>query len=146
MGVYTNNLGQLLPLPNIEYLLPGDLIKFTGTLSDYNNGTQIEALNGNSLQVIGSRPTPSPAQISIGDLNDGLRVNILTTGEQRENSIVEFNTVTVNEVIPFSGIRVSFNCVDGNGNKINVSDRFLAQKTPSWQTVNPYSPQTTGSF
>ena len=146
MGVYTNNQGQLLPLPNIEYLLPGDLIKFTGTLSDYNNGTQIEALNGNSLQVIGSRPTPSPAQISIGDLNDGLRVNILTTGEQWENSFVEFNNVTVTEVIPFSGNRVSFNCVDGNGNKINVSDRFLAQKTPSWQTVNPYSPQTTGSF
>ncbi|CAI8323002.1 MAG: Uncharacterised protein [Owenweeksia sp. TMED14] len=146
MGAYNNNQGQLLPLSNIEYLLPGDLIQFTGRLSDYNNGTQIEAINGNSLQVIGTRPIPTPAQISIGELNDALRVNILTSGEKWENSFVEFNNVTVTEVIPFGGNRISFNCVDGSGNKINVSDRFLAQKTPSWQTVNPYSPQSTGSF
>lgn len=146
MGVYTNNQGQSLPLANIEYLIPGDLVKFTGILSDYNNGTQLEAINASSLQVMGSRPVPTPTQLTIGDLNDNLRVNILSTGEQWENSFVEFNNVTVTEVIPFSGNRVSFNCVDGNGNKINVSDRFLAQKTPSWQTVNPYSPQTTGSF
>ena len=146
MGVYTNAQGQLLPLPNVEFLLPGDLVKFTGRVGVYNNGTQLEAIDGNSLQVIGSRPAPTPAQITIGDLNDPLRVNILTTGEQWENSFVEFNNVTVTEVIPFSGNRVSFNAVDGNGNKINVSDRFLAQKLPSWQTVNPYSPQSTGSF
>ena len=34
----------------------------------------------------------------------------------------------VTQVIPFSGNRVSFNIVDGNGNAMNVSDRFLAQK------------------
>ena len=146
MGVYTNAQGQLLPLPNVEYLLPGDLVKFTGRVGVYNNGTQLEAIDGNSLQVIGSRPVPTPAQITVGDLNDPLRVNILTTGEQWENAFVEFNNVTVTEVIPFSGNRISFNVVDGNGNKINVSDRFLAQKLPSWQTVNPYSPQSTGSF
>jgi len=146
MGVYTNTQGQLLPLPNVEYLLPGDLVKFTGRVGAYNNGTQLEAIDGNSLQVIGSRPVPTPAQITVGDLNDPLRVNILTTGEQWENAFVEFNNVTVTEVIPFSGNRISFNVVDGNGNKINVSDRFLAQKLSSWQTVNPYSPQTTGSF
>ena len=146
MGVYTNAQGQLLPLPNVEYLLPGDLVKFTGRVGAYNNGTQLEAIDGNSLQVIGSRPAPTPAQITVGDLNDPLRVNILTTGEPWENSFVEFNNVTVTEVIPFSGNRISFNVVDGNGNKINVSDRFLAQKLPSWQTVNPYSPQSTGSF
>ncbi|HAK70491.1 MAG TPA: hypothetical protein DCM15_03865, partial [Cryomorphaceae bacterium] len=49
-------------------------------------------------------------------------------------------------VIPFSGNRVSFNIADANGNSLNVSDRFLAQKMTSWSTVNTNSPQTQGSF
>ena len=41
---------------------------------------------------------------------------------------------------------MSFNIVDGNGNAMNVSDRFLAQKLNSWTTVNPNSPQSQGAF
>jgi hypothetical protein len=84
--------------------------------------------------------------VPLSQLNDPNRVNNVVTGEQWEGSFVELQNVTVTEVLPFSGNRISFNVVDANGNKINVSDRFLAQKLPSWTTVNPNSPQTTGSF
>jgi hypothetical protein len=146
MGAYRNAQNQLVPLPNVELLIPGDLIEFTGKVTEYNHGTQMEPNSVNSLVILGSRPAPAPATVLLSQLNDPMRVNIPTTGEQWENAFVEFQNVTVTEVLPFSGNRVSFNVVDGQGNKINVSDRFLAQKLPSWQTVNPASPQTTGSF
>lgn len=146
MGAYRNAQNQLVPLPNVELLIPGDLIEFTGKVTEFNHGTQMEPNSVNSLVILGSRPAPAPATVLLSQLNDAMRVNIPTTGEQWENAFVEFQNVTVTEVLPFSGNRVSFNAVDGQGNKINVSDRFLAQKLPSWQTVNPASPQTSGSF
>jgi len=146
MGVYTNAQNQLVTLPNVEYLVAGDLIEFVGKVSTYNNGTQLEATSASSMTILGTRPVPTPATITVGALNDAQRVNIPTTGEQWENAFVEFQNVTVTEVIPFGGNRISFNVVDAAGNKINVSDRFLAQKLSSYQTVNPASPQTTGSF
>ncbi|MEN9431689.1 MAG: hypothetical protein RL206_608, partial [Bacteroidota bacterium] len=146
MGVYTNAQNQLVTLPNVEYLVAGDLIEFVGKVSTYNNGTQLEATSASSMTILGTRPVPTPATIAVGALNDAQRVNIPTTGEQWENSFVQFQNVTVTEVILFGGNRISFNVVDAAGNKINVSDRFLAQKLPSYQTVNPASPQTTGSF
>ena len=146
MGAYRNAQNQLVPLPNVELLIPGDLIEFTGKVTEFNRGTQMEPNSVNSLVILGSRPAPAPATVLLSQLNDAMRVNIPTTGEQWENAFVEFQNVTVTEVLPFSGNRVSFNVVDGQGNKINVSDRFLAQKLPSWQTVNPASPQTSGTF
>jgi hypothetical protein len=146
MGAYRNAQNQLVPLPNVELLIPGDLIEFTGKVTEFNHGTLMEPNSVNSLVILGSRPAPAPATVLLSQLNDAMRVNIPTTGEQWENAFVEFQNVTVTEVLPFSGNRVSFNVVDGQGNKINVSDRFLAQKLPSWQTVNPASPQTSGSF
>lgn len=147
MGAYRNAQGNLLPLPNIETTLPGDIIEFIGVVNAFNNGTQLEPIDGNSFTILGSTSAPASAVVSLGDLNDQNRVNIPTTGEQWENSFVELQNVTVTDVIYFSGnSRVSFNVVDANGNVINVSDRFLAQKLPSHQTVNPFSPQATGSF
>ncbi|KAB2815294.1 T9SS type A sorting domain-containing protein [Phaeocystidibacter marisrubri] len=147
MGAYQNAQGNLLPLPNIETALPGDIIEFIGVVNAYNNGTQLEPIDGNSFSIMGSTTAPTYATVPLGDLNDANQVNIPTSGEQWENSFVELQNVTVTSVIYFSGnSRVSFNVVDGNGNTINVSDRFLAQKLPSHQTVNPYSPQATGSF
>lgn len=147
MGAYENAQGNLLPLPNIETALPGDIIEFIGVVNAYNNGTQLEPINGNSFTIVGSTTAPTYATVPLADLNDQNQVNIPTTGEQWENSFVELQNVTVTSVIYFSGnSRVSFNVVDAAGNTINVSDRFLAQKLPSHQTVNPYSPQTTGSF
>ena len=146
MGVYTNAQNQLVTLPNVEYLVAGDLIEFVGKVGTYNNGTQLEATSASSMTILGTRPVPTPATITVGALNDAQRVNIPTTGEQWENAFVEFQNVTVTEVISFGGNRISFNVVDAAGNKINVSDRFLAQKLSSYQTVNPASPQVTGSF
>lgn len=146
MGVYTNAQNQLVTLPNVEYLMPGDLIQFIGKVSTFNNGTQLEATSASSMTILGTRPVPTPAVVPVGALNDPQRINIPTTGEPWENAFVDLQNVTVTEVILFGGNRVSFNVVDGNGNKINVSDRFLAQKLPSYQTVNPASPQTTGQF
>lgn len=147
MGAYTNAQGNLLPLPNIETALPGDIIEFIGVVNAYNNGTQLEPIDGNSFTIIGSTDAPTFATVPLADINDQNQINLPETGEQWENSFVEFQNVTVTSVIYFSGnSRVSFNVVDAQGNTINVSDRFLAQKLPSHQTVNPYSPQTTGSF
>lgn len=147
MGAYRNAQGNLLPLPNIETALPGDIIEFVGVVNAFNNGTQLEPIDGNSFSILGSTTAPSSAVVPLGDLNDANRVNIPATGEQWENTFVTLQNVTVTDVIYFSGnSRVSFNVVDGQGNTINVSDRFLAQKLPSHQTVNPFSPQATGSF
>lgn len=146
MAAYKNAQNQWLPLPNVELLLPGDVIQFIGKVNEYNHGTQLEPINANSLQVLSSKPAPGFVTVPLAQLQDPMRVNIPLTGEQWENSYIELQNVTVTEILPFGGNRISFNVIDGQGNKINVSDRFLAQKLPSWQTVNPYSPQTTGSF
>jgi hypothetical protein len=146
MGAYRNAQNQLVPLPNVELLIPGDVIEFVGKVTEFNRGTQMEPNSVNSLTILNSKPAPASVVVPLSQLNDPLRVNIPTTGEQWENAFVELQNVTVTEVLPFGSNRVSFNVVDGQGNKINVSDRFLAQKLPSWQTVNPASPQTTGSF
>ncbi len=147
MGAYQNAQGNLLPLPNIETALPGDIIEFTGVVNAFNNGTQLEPIDGNSFTILGSTSAPQSAVVQIADLNDANRINQPTTGEQWENSFIELQNVTVTQVIYFNGnSRVSFDVADANGNIINVSDRFLAQKLPSHQTVNPFSPQSTGSF
>ncbi|MEO1450995.1 MAG: T9SS type A sorting domain-containing protein, partial [Bacteroidota bacterium] len=63
--------------------------------------------------------------------NDDNRVNDFTTGEQYEGSYIELTDVTVVEVLPFSnGSRVSFNVADGDGNLMNISDRFTVQRLP----------------
>lgn len=147
MGAYRNAQNNFLPLPNIETALPGDIIEFIGIVNAYNNGTQLEPIDGNSFTILGSTAAPSASVVSLADLNDANRVNVPATGEQWENTFVELQNVTVADVIYFNGnSRVSFNVVDGQGNTINVSDRFLAQKLPSHQTVNPFSPKATGSF
>ncbi len=148
MGVYTNSSGQQVPHPNITNVIAGDIVEVIGRVGVFNNGLQLEVLDANSFSIVGSTTTmPTPAVVSVGDLNDVNRNNIPTTGEQWEGAFVDLQNVTVVEMIPFAGgSRISFNVADGNGNLINVSDRFLAMKLPSHQTVNPASPAMTGSF
>ncbi|MCT4624432.1 MAG: T9SS type A sorting domain-containing protein [Schleiferiaceae bacterium] len=146
MGVYQDASGALQVPPTFTQVVSGDLVEITGIVSAYNNGNQISLLDANSFSVLGSATPPTPVSKTVGDFNDPNRVNDLTTGEQWEGSFVKLQNVTVTEVIFFSGNRVSFNIIDGQGNKMNVSDRYLAQKLPSYQTVNPNSPQTTGRF
>lgn len=132
------------PSPAIEGAQSGDLIEITGIVSQYQGGLQLTPLTSSSVTLITpSAITPTPALISIGDLNDQSRVNKLTTGEQWEGSFVEFQNVTVTAVSFFGGgSRVSFDIADANGNQINVSDEFLAQRLPSHTVVNPNSPNS----
>lgn len=132
------------PAPAIEGAQSGDLIEITGIVNQYQGGLQLTPLTSSSVTLITpSAITPTPALISIGDLNDQSRVNKLTTGEQWEGSFVEFQNVTVTAVSFFSGgSRVSFDIADANGNQINVSDEFLAQRLPSHTVVNPNSPNS----
>lgn len=152
MGVYTDGSGNLQPVPGFTALFQGDKIEVTAVVEEYQNNTQLTTLDANSVTLITSGDLmPSafvPKVIPVSDLNDNQRVNNVQAGEYWQNSFVELQNVTVVQVIPFSGNRVSFNVADANGNVINVSDRFLAQRTPSHTTVNPNSPSAsgTGSF
>jgi hypothetical protein len=133
----------LTPVTAIENAQAGDILEIVGVLSQYQGGLQMAPLNSSSVTLISpSSVTPTPALISIGDLNDQSRVNKLATGEQWEGSFVEFQNVTVTAVSFFSGNRVSFDISDANGNQINVSDEFLAQRLPSHTVVNPNSPNS----
>jgi hypothetical protein len=135
------------PTPGFENLVAGDIIGVTATLGAYDGETQATPVSSSAITVLGSMNAPTPVVVSVGDLNDDQRVNILETGEQWEGSYIEVQNVTVVAVNYFSGgSRVSMDVSDANGNLLNLSDRFLAQKLPSHQTVNPQSPSTTGSF
>ena len=116
-----------------------------GYLDSYNSNLQLNTLNANAITIVGSQSAPASVVVPVSDLNDANRVNNVQTGEKWEGAFGELQNVTVSEVIPFGNGRVSFNVVDAAGNKINVSDRFLAQKTSSYQVVNPNSPSTTGT-
>jgi hypothetical protein len=84
-------------------------------------------LAGNSVTILGSGNAINSQVINLGDLNDAAKLNQLQTGEQWEGAFVELQNVTVTAVTYFSSnTRVSFDVVDASGNKINVSDRFMA--------------------
>ena len=147
MGVYTDASGSLQVPSTFTQTLAGDIVEITGVVGEYNGSNQLSLVDANSFSIVGTITDPVVSDtIDLGDLNDALQVNQITTGEQYEGSFVTLENVTVTSVIPFGGNRVSFNVADASGNVINVSDRFLAQKLASYTTVNPSSPQTQGSF
>lgn len=145
MGVYQAGSNFVVP-SGFTQVVAGDIVQLKVRVEAFNNSNQLTLVDANSFSVVGSANTPTSVLVPLASLNDPNRINKLETGEQWEGSFIELQNVTVTEVIPFSGNRISFNVVDAQGNKLNVSDRFLAQKLPSWTTVNPNSPQTTGSF
>lgn len=147
MGVYSASNGSLQVPSTFTQVLPGDIVEVKGLVGEYNGSNQLSLVDANSFSIISTTTDPVISDtISLGDLNDNQQVNQLTTGEQYEGSFVTLENLTVTTVIQFSGNRVSFNVADANGNVINVSDRFLAQKLSSYSTVNPNSPQSQGSF
>ena len=144
-GVFAAQQNQ--PVTVLDNLVAGMIIEVTGQVSSFSGETQIYPNDNSSVVVLGTTAVPESDTITIGQLNDNNRTNILTTGEAWEGSYVTFENVTVVGVSFFSGgSRVSFDVVDDDGNTINVSDRFLVQKMSSWNTVNASSPQSTGSF
>lgn len=136
-----------VPVTDIHTLFAGDVVEITGVVGTYQGETQIYPLGNSFVNVLPPATAPEPRAVSVGDLNDGNRVNQLPTGEPIEGSLVMLNNVTVTAVNFFSsGSRVSIDVTDASGNTINVSDRFLVQRLPSYTTVNPFSSATTGSF
>ena len=147
MGVYTSSTGALQVPATFTQALPGDIVEVKGIVGEYNGSNQLSLADANSFSIVSVTSDPVVSDtITVGDLNDAQFVNNVTTGEQYEGSFVTLTDVTVTSVVYFSGNRVSVNVADANGNSINLSDRFLAQKMTSWSTVNPNSPQTQGAF
>ncbi|MFT5876693.1 MAG: hypothetical protein ACI9GM_000763 [Salibacteraceae bacterium] len=134
------------PVTALHQIVAGDVVEITGVLGTYQGETQIYPLGNSSVTVLSPVAAPMPRMVSVGDLNDANRVNKLVTGEPIEGSLIMLNNVTVTAVNSFGSGRVSLDVTDASGNTINVSDRFLVQRTPSYTTVNPNSPQATGSF
>lgn len=131
-------------------LQQGDLVELTGVVGTYNNATQFQPLDNNAITLVNRAPkTFTPAQITVGDLNDQNQVNNLVTGEKWEGAFVEFHDLTVTSVNQFGsgvGARVEFTVADAAGNSMQVYDFFLAQKLGSWPASNPNSPASFGSF
>ncbi len=149
MAIYENAQGAFQANSIASQLLSGDIIEVTGYIGSFESSNQITTLDANSIAIIGFEPAPNSIVVPVSDLNDQNRVNNVQSGQQWEGTFAELQNVTVTDVIPFGNGRVSFNVADANGNLLNVSDRFLAQKTSSHQVVNPNSPagaNGTGSF
>ncbi len=144
--VYEDGAGQSQPVSTLNNLVAGMIVKVTGTVDAYQGETQMYPSDNSSVTVIGTTTAPAADTINMGLLNDNTRTNKLQSGEEWEGSYVSFKNVTVVAVSTFGGNRVSFDISDENGNTINVSDRFLAQKLANRPLVNPSSPQTKGEF
>jgi hypothetical protein len=144
-GVYDD--GQSQPVAALDNLVAGMIVEVTGEMGGFSGETQLSPSDASSVVVIGTTTAPTPAVVSIGLLNDKSRVNKLPTGEAWEGSLVTVENVTVVAVNAFSGgTRVSFDISDANGNTMNVSDRFIAQKLVGWVPRNASSPQAAGEF
>jgi len=143
-GVYSGQLSQ--PVTALNNLVAGMIVEIVGTVNNFSGETQIYPKDNSSVTVIGTTSAPTPKEINLGVLNDNSRSNVYTSGEEYEGSLVTLENVTVVGVSIFSGNRVSFDVSDVNGNLINVSDRFIAQKQASWNALNGSSPQTKGQF
>ncbi|MCC5918768.1 MAG: T9SS type A sorting domain-containing protein [Cryomorphaceae bacterium] len=133
--------------PVATQVVAGDIVEVIGVVNMFARNNQLEIIDFNSLSLLsGTQTPPQPALVNVGDLNDNNRVNQLPSGEQWEGAFVEIQNVTVVNVDIFAGgSRVSFDVVDANGNRINVSDRFIAQKMSNHTPVNPNSPYATSN-
>ncbi len=129
IDLYTIGVPTPVPGDDVLDLSAGDSVEVLGVIITFGNETEIAPLE---INVIGFGRTVYVNPVSVGDLNDNQRINLPETGEQWEGQYVEITDVTVTSVDLFAGgSRVSFNASDANGNTINVSDRFIAQRLPA---------------
>ncbi|MFN8396462.1 MAG: T9SS type A sorting domain-containing protein [Bacteroidia bacterium] len=118
-------------LIGVTGLEEGDSVRVTGVVTEFGPGeTEIVPLDNVNISILGAGATIIPTVVSVGDLNDNTQVNQLPTGEQWEGQYVEIQNVTVATVDPFGNNRLSFTVVDGSGKKINITDKFYAQRLP----------------
>lgn len=146
MGTYVSG-ATTLPITSIYDLVAGMVVEVTGIVGTFQGETQLTPLNNSSIKVLGTGSAPTAVKIDLGLLNDNARTNKLPTGEQYEGSFVELENVIVTAVSYFSGnTRISFDVKDANGNVINVSDRFMAQKLKTYSTTRSSAPYSKGRF
>jgi hypothetical protein len=120
----------------------GDTVEVAGLVQEFNGTNSANPTNDGETQIlplanfttnIGDATGPAPQSnliANLGVLNDVNRLNNLSTGEALEGSFIEVRNVTVTALSNFSGgTRYSFTIQDAFGNKTEVSDRFLAQRT-----------------
>ena len=120
-----------VPVQGTDFLdlVAGDSVIVTGIVFTFGNESEILPL---FIEVVATDRPVLANPISVGALNDDQRTNNLETGEQWEGAYVELTDVTVTAVDFFSsGSRVSITVADGDGNLVNLSDRFLAQRLPA---------------
>lgn len=131
-------------------LIEGDLVRVTGVVGMFSGATQFQPLNNNAITVLNSSfPTITPKVVPVSDLNDQNQINNIVDGHEWEGAFIEVQNVTVTNVNPFgsgTSSRVTFTVADGAGNSMEVYDFFLGQKLTTWPTLNPNSPQDSGSF
>lgn len=115
---------------SLDGILAGDSIEVTGMVDEFNHETELVSIS--AVNLISAGNTVHSTVVNLGDLNNNSQVNQVPTGEQWEGVFVELENVTVTSITYFSNnTRVSFQVADANGNKINVSDRFLAGRLPA---------------
>jgi hypothetical protein len=138
-----SGFGQFSGLDIIQFVDPnitgmsslevGDSVELTGVVTEFGPGeTELILLDNSQINILSAGANVMPSLASVGDMNDATQANILPTGETWEGQYIEIQNVTVVSVDPFSGgTRVSFVVQDGSGNRMNVTDKFIAQRLPS---------------
>ncbi len=120
----------------------GDSAQFIGTVENFGNETQLEV---SFIFPRGINKPISSTLINLSDLNNSLQVNQLTTGEQWEGVFVEMQNLRVVQVDSFgTPRRYSFIVADMMGNRMNVSDRFPAQRGAGFGGT--FSPPNVGDY
>jgi predicted extracellular nuclease len=121
---------NLIGVTNLE---KGDSVLVTGVVTEFGPGeSEIIPLDNAPITIIGAGANIQPTVVPVGDLNDNAQVCKLPTGERWEGQYVEIQNVTVTSVSFFSGnTRVSFTVQDAAGNKINIADKYRAQRLPN---------------
>lgn len=133
---------------DIQNLVAGDSVMITGYITEFEGETEIVPLTGNNVQSVHLIKQGQPVQnkdLTVDVLNDQNQNNQLTTGEQWEGSFVTIRNATVVSRQNFTGARWSFDIQGPNGGRMNVSDQFLAQRTPQNDTAGNFQPPTVGT-
>ena len=115
-------------------LIAGDSVEIVGYVSEFQGETQVTP-DATGVSVIGTGSVMGPELVTdVSLLNDQNRINNIVQGEAYEGKFIELQNVTVVSVDNFATSpcpRYSFVVQDANGNKINVSDRFMAGRVPA---------------
>ncbi|MCI4671107.1 MAG: T9SS type A sorting domain-containing protein [Bacteroidia bacterium] len=119
--------GETTPTSPLDMLdlVAGDSVKITGFIEEFaDHETEIMPL---SVELLGTANQPiTPIVLTVGTFNDANKDDNRLTGEQWEGMYVEFQNLTVVNIV--AGRFIDFQ--DANGDVIQLSDRFVAFQNP----------------